>query len=121
MPTAVSAIALQQLHGAASRVAADATAFPHRYDHLSLYVHPGTDDPAESDKIVRWGRETWAALQPFVEPAVYVNALEEARIVSSKRTEGTTRASRRSRNSSTQPTSFRKTRTSRAPVDAQQK
>jgi FAD/FMN-containing dehydrogenase len=78
MPTPVSAIALQQLHGAASRVAADVTAFPHRYDHLVLYVHPGTDDPAESDKIVRWGRETWTALQPFVEPAVYVNALEDA-------------------------------------------
>jgi FAD/FMN-containing dehydrogenases len=78
MPTPTSAIALQQLHGAASRVAADATAFPHRYDHLAFYVHPATDDPKESDTIVRWGREAWTALQPFVEPAVYVNALEDA-------------------------------------------
>src|SRR4029434_2731751 len=79
MPTPISAIALPQLPGTARRVAADATAFPHRYDHLALYVHPATDDPAESDQIVRWGRETWTALQPFVEPAVYVNALEDAR------------------------------------------
>ena len=78
MPTPLSAIALQQLHGAASRVAPDATAFPHRYDHHSCYVHPATDDPAESEKIVRWGRDCWEALQPFVEPAVYVNALEDA-------------------------------------------
>ena len=78
MPTPTSAIALQQLHGAASRVAADATAFPHRYDHLALYVHPATDDPKASDTIVRWGREAWTTLQPFVEPAVYVNALEDA-------------------------------------------
>lgn len=78
MPTPVSAIALQQLHGAAGRVADDATAFPHRYDHHSCYVHPATDDPAESEKIVRWGRDCWDALQPFVEPAVYVNALEDA-------------------------------------------
>ena len=78
LPTPTSAIALQQLHGAASRVAPDATAFPHRYDHMALYVHPATDDREESDKIVRWGRETWTALQPFVEPAVYVNALEDA-------------------------------------------
>jgi hypothetical protein len=78
MPTPVSAIALQQLHGAAGRVAADATAFPHRYDHHSCYVHPATDDPAESEKIVRWGRDRWDALQPFVEPAIYVNALEDA-------------------------------------------
>ena len=78
MPTPLSAIALQQLHGAAGRIAADATAFPHRYDHHSCYVHPATDDPAESEKIVRWGRDCWDALQPFVEPAVYVNALEDA-------------------------------------------
>ena len=78
MPTPLSAIALQQLHGAAGRVAADATAFPHRYDHYCCYVHPATDDPAESEKIVRWGRDCWDALQPFVEPAVYVNALEDA-------------------------------------------
>jgi len=53
-------------------------AFPHRYDHYSAYVHPATDDPAESDKIVRWGRQCWDDLQPFVERAVYVNALEDA-------------------------------------------
>ena len=78
MPTPLSAIALQQAHGAATRVAADATAFPHRYDHFCMYVHPATDDPADSDKIVRWGRECWDGLQTFVEPAVYVNALEDA-------------------------------------------
>ena len=78
MPTPLSAIALQQAHGAASRVPADATAFPHRYDHFSMYVHPATDDAADSEKIVRWGRECWDGLQPFVEPAVYVNALEDA-------------------------------------------
>jgi FAD/FMN-containing dehydrogenase len=78
MPTAVSAIALQQLHGAAGRIGASDTAFPHRYDHYSCYVHPATDDAAESETIVRWGRECWDALQPFVERAVYVNGLEDA-------------------------------------------
>jgi hypothetical protein len=78
MPTTLSAIALQQLHGASSRIAATETAFPHRYDHFSVYVHPATDDPAESEKIVGWGRDCWEALQPCVEHAVYVNALEDA-------------------------------------------
>jgi len=78
MPTPLSAIALQQLHGAAARVPADATAFPHRYDHFSAYVHPAADDAADAEKIVRWGRECWEALQPFSERAVYVNALEDA-------------------------------------------
>jgi FAD/FMN-containing dehydrogenase len=78
MPTPVSAFALQQLHGQASRVPATETAFPHRYDHFSAYVHPATDDPAESEKIIRWGRECWEAMQPFADRAVYVNALEDA-------------------------------------------
>jgi FAD/FMN-containing dehydrogenase len=78
MPTPLSAVAFQQLHGAPSRVGASETAFPHRYDHFSVYVHPATDDPADDEKIVRWGREGWEAIQPFVERAVYVNALEDS-------------------------------------------
>ncbi len=77
LPTAVSNIAFQQLHGAASRVAASETAFPHRYDHYGLLVHPATDDAAESEEIIRWARECWEALKPFVERALYVNALED--------------------------------------------
>jgi len=49
MPTPLSAVAFQQLHGAASRVGASETAFPHRYDHFSVYVHPATDDPADDE------------------------------------------------------------------------
>jgi FAD/FMN-containing dehydrogenase len=78
MPTPLSAIAFQQLHGAASRVRSDATAFPHRYDHYSMYIHPATDDPADAAKIVHWGRECWDAMQPYVDRAVYVNGLEDA-------------------------------------------
>jgi len=78
LPTPFSNIAFQQLHGAASRVAVGETAFPHRYDHYNLMVHPATDDPTESKKIIRWARECWEALRPFVERALYVNALEDA-------------------------------------------
>ena len=55
LPTPVSNIAFQQLHGAAARVPADATAFPHRYDHYDLLVHPATDDPADDERIIRLG------------------------------------------------------------------
>jgi len=78
MPTPLGVIAFQQLHGAASRVGAGETAFPHRYDHHSVYIHPATDDPADSQKITRWGQEGWQTMQPFVEKALYVNALEDA-------------------------------------------
>ena len=77
-PTNLSSIAMQQLHGAASRVGATDTAFPHRFDHFSVYVHPATDEPAEAQKIVDWGREKWQALQPYMDQAVYVNGIEDA-------------------------------------------
>jgi len=77
LPTPLSAIALQQLHGAAARVDAGETAFPHRYDHYSCYIHPATDDPRESETIVRWARGCWDAMQPVLERAVYVNALDD--------------------------------------------
>jgi hypothetical protein len=78
LPTPVSNIAFQQLHGAAGRIPVGDTAFPHRYDHYDLLVHPATDNPADSEKIIRWARECWGALRPFVDQAVYVNALEDA-------------------------------------------
>lgn len=78
LPTPVSNIAFQQMHGAASRIPVNETAFPHRYQHYDLLVHPATDNPAEGENIIGWARECWRALKPFVEPAVYVNALEDA-------------------------------------------
>jgi hypothetical protein len=77
-PTPLSAIAFQQLHAAACRVRSDDTAFPHRYDHYNLYIHPATDDPADAVKIDHWGRECWDAMQPFLDRAAYVNAMEDA-------------------------------------------
>jgi FAD/FMN-containing dehydrogenase len=78
MPTPLSAIAFQQLHGAASRVGVEDTAFPHRYDHHSFYIHPATDDPADSPKMINWARACWEAVHPLVEQAMYVNGLEDA-------------------------------------------
>jgi FAD/FMN-containing dehydrogenase len=77
MPTPLSAIAFQQLHGAAARIGVSETAFPHRFDHISMYVHPATDDPAQARTIVDWGRRCWSAMQPFMESAVYVNGIED--------------------------------------------
>jgi FAD/FMN-containing dehydrogenase len=78
LPTDLTNIAFQQLHGAASRIPATETAFPHRYDHFDLLVHPATDNPAESEQMIKWARECWDDLKPFVDRAVYVNALEDA-------------------------------------------
>jgi len=77
LPTQSSAIGLQQLHGAATRVSMTATAFPHRFDHFCVFIQTATDDHAEAEKIVSWGRRCWEELQPEMERAVYVNALED--------------------------------------------
>ena len=72
-----SVIFLQQLHGAASRIRATETAFPHRYDHYNCGAVAAWDDPAETEKCIRWARQCWEAMQPFYEHSVYVNDLGE--------------------------------------------
>jgi len=73
-----SMIGFQQLHGAASRVAAKATAFPHRDPHHVVWISPVQDDAANDDAMVRWTRACWEAMKPYVDQAVYVNALDDA-------------------------------------------
>jgi FAD/FMN-containing dehydrogenase len=64
------------IRGAASRVAPDATAFPHRTGyHLGIYSL--WNDPARNEPNIAWVRETWNALQPYVPGGVYVNELGE--------------------------------------------
>lgn len=78
MPTPLSSIYFQQIHGAASRVPVSETAFPHRYDYYNWGAHPATEDPADCEKMIRWARDCWQALEPFAERAIYVNLLEDA-------------------------------------------
>lgn len=75
MPSAMSGIGLQHLHGAAARVNASETAFPHRFEFWDASFLAQWADPAESDNNIRWARDAWAALQPFSEQGVYVNNL----------------------------------------------
>ena len=78
IPTPLSCIYLQRLHGAASRVAESDTAFPHRYEHYVFGVHPATEEPADIEKMKHWAQECWQEMLPFVEQAVYVNNLEDS-------------------------------------------
>jgi hypothetical protein len=75
IPTPGTAIGLQGLRGAAARVPADATAFPHRAPQDDLLILAQWTDPARSDEIVAWARDAFDALRPHLEDAVYVNNL----------------------------------------------
>ena len=76
-PSAASAIGMQQLHGAAARVAPEATAFPHRRSQSELLILAVWADPAETERNVAWARAFFEALQPFAARGVYVNDLGE--------------------------------------------
>jgi FAD/FMN-containing dehydrogenase len=74
VPSPISSILFFPIHGAASRVPPDATAYPHRKGiHMGIYSL--WNDRTQNQSNVAWVRETWAALQPFVPGGVYVNEL----------------------------------------------
>jgi Berberine and berberine like len=77
-PTPTSFIYFQQAHGAASRVKPGDTSFPHRFDHYDGGAWAIWQDPADTDRCIRWARECWDALRPFYEPSAYVNAVDDA-------------------------------------------
>ena len=76
-PSPASGVALQQMHGAASRVNPAATAFPHRDEHYDFMILSQWSDPADSARNIQWAREFFEAMQPFLERGVYVNDLGE--------------------------------------------
>jgi FAD/FMN-containing dehydrogenase len=70
----LSSILFFPIHGAASRVPPDATAYPHRSGfHLGIYAlwHERTDN----DRNIAWVRQTWQTIQPLIPGGVYVNEL----------------------------------------------
>lgn len=60
-----------------SRVPEDATAFGHRNWPYNLVVTSLWTDARDSDANIRWTREFWHAIQPFLADAAYVNYLGE--------------------------------------------
>jgi len=61
--------------GAWSRVAEDATAFGHRNWPYNIVVTTVWTEAAETEANIRWTREFWDAMRPFLADAAYVNYL----------------------------------------------
>ena len=76
---AVSPMSIQLLfpiHGAAAKVAPDATAFPCRGGlHVGIYALWKPGEPDEPN--VTWVRNTWKRIQPFAAGGLYVNEIGE--------------------------------------------
>jgi hypothetical protein len=77
MPSPISGVGLQQMHGAASRVDPAATAFLHRDEHYDFLILSQWEDPTYAEENIRWTRGFFEAMQPFFEKGVYVNNLGE--------------------------------------------
>jgi FAD/FMN-containing dehydrogenase len=71
----LSAMLFFYMHGAATRVAADATAFSARDAQWDFDVIGHWIDPTESDRHIDWLRGAWSGLEPHLQGSGYINHL----------------------------------------------
>jgi hypothetical protein len=75
MASPLSLLLLYLVHGAASRVPPEATAFGLRDELWNLDVIGQWPTPGQGDPHIKWVRECWNALEAFSTGSVYVNHL----------------------------------------------
>jgi len=73
VPSAMTAIVVEQFHGAITRVDPTATAYPHRTPGYNMVLAGEWLDPSEDEENIAWIRSTFDALRPHTSDAVYVN------------------------------------------------
>jgi FAD/FMN-containing dehydrogenase len=74
-PSELCALVLEDFHGAATRVDATATAYPHRQPGLNLLLISSWTDPGQTAACVAWAHETYDALSPHMVSRAYTNYL----------------------------------------------
>jgi FAD/FMN-containing dehydrogenase len=75
VPSPHTAVVLADTHGAYTRVPPGDTAYSHRDAPHDFVILSSWEDPADSERNLRWTREFFRAMQPHVPRAVYVNDL----------------------------------------------
>jgi hypothetical protein len=75
LPTGHSTMHLYPIDGAASRVPADATAFPYRDGGYNGIIAGCDPDPANAGLISQWAKDYWEELHPTSAGGAYVNFL----------------------------------------------
>jgi FAD/FMN-containing dehydrogenase len=74
-PSELCALVIEDFHGAVTRVAPTATAYPHRERGYNLFLISHWTDPAQTDIGIAWARETFDALSPYMADRSYTNYL----------------------------------------------
>jgi FAD/FMN-containing dehydrogenase len=77
LPTAECEIFIGHLAGATNRVAADATAYPHRGANFVMNVHTRWRERADERRSIEWARKLFAETAPYATGGVYVNFMPE--------------------------------------------
>ena len=72
----VSQIELLSMGGAIGRVAAEATAFPHRDAGWLINIPASWRSPDDTEREIGWVRDTFAALRPVCSGGAYVNFMD---------------------------------------------
>jgi FAD/FMN-containing dehydrogenase len=76
-PTPMGQLLLEHVHGAATRVGTDETAFPHRAEGYNFLVLSQWIDPATTDRCIAWAHDTYRQMEPFAAAGRYVNYLDD--------------------------------------------
>jgi len=76
-PSPYTSGVLEQLGGAFSRVPSAGTAFAHRTYPYNFSIWSNWVNPSDSETNIRWSREFWEAMRPFMGKGAYVNYLED--------------------------------------------
>jgi Berberine and berberine like len=74
VPSPKTLLLIDYMHGAATRVASAATAFPHRGEGFNLILASGWQDPADDERNITWTDEVWRPSIPR-STGIYVNTL----------------------------------------------
>ena len=74
-PSELCALVIEDFHGAVTRVAPMATAYPHREPGFNLFLIAQWSDPGRTDAGIAWARETFDALAPYMADRSYTNYL----------------------------------------------
>lgn len=75
MPSEQTQVVLEHMHGAASRVPVEQTAFGLRRVHYSINIMPAWTDPSLAEKCIAWAQDFAAALTALGASDAYVNYL----------------------------------------------